>query len=236
MHYVSISFNKRTFNKVNYRKYSEEEFIALVYKISDESDVPKLPPIEFYNMDMIGLCEIGKVGSQYHIYRLAFNKKLLDGKSYTKSQIVDVIKHELSHIIATLLHNDDCKHDSRWEDIAKEIGCNPSPSACLTQMDLNLIIQPIPQPSKQYFMLRCKKCGKSIREVNILIDLFHLFLMSESKLPITLGSLTTKSECCKSSYVFEARVDSMLRQLKRADELTSLQEYLSNYLVEKGTK
>ncbi|ASA21804.1 hypothetical protein [Paenibacillus donghaensis] len=235
MHYVSIEYDKDVFSKDNYRIYSEKDFILLVESLAKESNILTIPPINFYDMKPIGFCEIVKVDSIYQIYQLGFDRKLLDGKSFTTSQIEDVVKHELSHLIATLHHNDDCKHDSRWEQIALKVGCNPSPYACLTQLDIKLKINSIPQPSKQYFILRCKKCRQIIKETNVLSSTFHFFLLSESNLPFHLGQITAGSECCQASYIFEARADSMIRQLKKSNELVSLQEYLTNFIDTKNS-
>lgn len=50
---------------------------------------------------------------------------------HQESEILDVILHEIAHILANERYQDFCKHDYRWRHMAKKIGANPT--TCVTE-------------------------------------------------------------------------------------------------------
>ena len=84
---------------------------------------------------------------EYAVFNLPF---IQQGK---KAAIVDVVLHEIAHVLAGLSH----QHDPVWKAMAKKIGANPSP--CKDIMEAGFNMEMGSKAVKTEFIFICKKCG-----------------------------------------------------------------------------
>lgn len=223
-------------HKSNYQVYTKEQFIEIIYKIASQLGVSDLPDITFFNKERpIGYCEGLVAGSSYIAMTLGFNMALLDGDSYSKEQINETIKHELSHLIANRKFNEDCGHDDRWKKVAELCGCNPDEDLCSIMLVANVRLSRILNEKRpDLYFLECSQCGKEhLKSRDNLINILALFLMSneERPLPIEFGKLGVKTPCCKCSYRFIGEVSEVMKVLEEEDQLTIIKQALQEMLL-----
>ncbi|MGN7299091.1 hypothetical protein [Ferdinandcohnia sp. SAFN-114] len=230
--------HKGDLKESSYQSYTEEEFLDTIYETARELQVMNLPDIIFFNeKNPIGYCSGKYVEGDYIATALGFNTTLLDGSSFNKIQIHDVIRHELAHLIANRKYGEDCGHDDRWKTVAEIFGCNPNEYLCLIMHTANVRITRIDKEQRNsYFFLECSKCGKELIKTNTnLINIFSLFLLSdqENPFPISLRNLGVKTSCCKSSYRFIGDVSKVIKVLEKENQLKSVKEILEKMLLTK---
>jgi len=233
--YIYIAHNSKAYHKKNYKKYTKEKFLDLVHKIASEHGVNNSPEIIIDKLDTPGKCWI--LGSE--IGAIFYDKKLLNGKDYTISDVEEVIKHELAHYIADSRYKVNCHHDIRWKKVAKEIGCSPSEMLSpRTEARLNIDkFEPISIRFNYY--LRCNECNKLYYETDTLSDMFIFFLISGtdiSPFALTFNGLPMKTECCNSPYKFEANAEMFLQEIDNTESFKELKEKIIKIFEEGGDK
>jgi predicted SprT family Zn-dependent metalloprotease len=224
------------YRESSYQSYTEEEFCNIIYENASELNINSLPDILFFNKESpIGYCSGKVIEGTYFATGLGFNIALLDGSSFTKVQINDVIRHELAHLLTNRKYGENCEHDDRWRKVAENCGCNPDEYLCPIMQEANVRITRIDKKQSGYhFFMECSKCGKELLKTKTnLINILGLFLLSneENPLPITVGKLEVKTSCCKSPYRFIGDIRKVISVLNKEDQLNSVKEILEKMLV-----
>ena len=225
--FVAIKHKVETFKSENYKLFTQEEFIDMVEVTSREVGLIFSPEICFYQEGPSGSCLARRLQNKVHIV-LAFHNEVLNGEKYTIAQIKEIIRHELSHAIAFLRFDDDCGHDERWQQVALEVGCDPSETLPFIY-SLGIHVDTIEASTRKHnYYLLCSKC----RAIHLEIDdnPIQFFMLSGTELPICLGDLGTRSPCCNSLYILEAEIYTLLDDLVKGQMLPELIDILELHL------
>lgn len=217
--YVEIGID---FGSGGYKAYTKEEFKQFVLRTASSLGINEVLPIVFVpDEGCLGRCtmRIIKINSTSSVVSpiFYFNSKLLDGKTYTINQINEAVKHELAHFVVYKKYKTDCGHDSRWQSIAKEFGCNGM-NGVLSFGEGFYKINPTPvkcdSKMKYKYYLYCRKCGKLCLETDD-SNAFPLFVISCMNLGIdlTMLDIDTKSACCGTDYKLIASAEDLLNDI-----------------------
>lgn len=233
--FIELTHSSEHTKESNYREFSTEEFEALVHSTAKDCNISDVPEILLAPIDHPGQCLISTIGDSHIPSALLFDIKVLSGDEYSIHQIDEIIRHELAHVIATRRFNIDCGHDSRWQEVARELGCPPSPTLCLIKNKAMLHVNIVEHDENhQNFSLLCSSCNSILHKGEEFSGPFSLFAISGANvsLPIMYGDLGIETSCCNTSYKFQGDAQLILDGLRRNGDVEDLQVYLENLIGE----
>lgn len=237
--YGMLELNPQETKDVNYRKYTEIEFLELFEQIVLElkqkgfPELNNIPNISLRYEGSLGMCRFS--GGIYPT-EISFHMELLDGKSNTIIEIEDTIRHELAHLVANVRYQKDIDHeDKRFKEIAKELGCNSDSGILNNQGNLQLTIKSIEDEGRtEKYYLYCAQCN-TLQKMSNKSEALNFFLASSMypQMPFCFGDLVSKTKCCQSHYYFVFQAENMLEELNKSGQLSDFKSRIERLLNEK---
>lgn len=238
---IQLSHNSPVISKNQYRRFTRESFFEYVKKIASDMGVNmdgKL--IELFTKTEATDGALGRtigftVGNNYewNLFGIEFRDTLLDGETFTLSQINEVIKHEFCHVIANTRNKKECGHNDLWKSVCEEYGCMAKTTASYLNYTTSIHSSIIANSMNEHrYVLKCDTCHKTYYQ-NDLFDsgILKFFLLCTCGLDLVHGDLPATSTCCHRPYCYEADVDDLITNLKDKNIFPQVQNIINKELI-----
>lgn len=238
---VRLSHNLCAISKDQYRKFTRESFYEYVKKIALDMDVDIVGKLfdlfDDYDVDgALGRCVGITVGNNYEwdLVGIEFRDTMIDGETFTMSQIDETIKHELCHVIANTRNKKECGHNDLWKSVCEEYGCSTKRTGSYLNYTAPMSSTIIADSTNEHqYVLKCDTCHKIYYQSDSFDDgIFKFFLMCTCGLNLMHGGLPALTICCHRPYCYEADLDSLITNLKEKNLMPQIQDLINKGIIE----